>query len=254
MGGQTGVNAMPCANDLSREEPHEAPRSVLREICATRTIVSTMGILLALGGLDHGLFEALQGNAPTPGLLIRAIGPRQQMWPYGTEDAFTLLPTFLLSGIASIVLSLLIAVWSVGFVHRKHGSAVFLLLSVLLFLTGGGVAQAIFFVLAWAVSLHIYEPVAWIDRLLPKSNRKAFGKLWPGCLGAFTLLSAAALEIAITGYAPGLRSPELVLHFCWWLLAVGLCLLLVGIASGFVHDANRGSQCPAASALPLKRL
>ena len=219
-----------------------------------RVIVSTLGILLAVGGLDHGLFEALQGNAPTPGLLIRAIGPRQQMWTYGTEDAFTLLPTFLLSGIASIVLSLLIAVWAVGFVHRKHGSLVFLILSVLLFLTGGGVAQVVYFTLAFAVSLHIHKPVVWINQLLPKRSRGAFGRLWPGCLAAFTLLSAAALEIAITGYAPGLHSPGLVLHFCWSLLAVGLCILLLGIASGFVHDAIPGSQCPAVSALPLKRL
>lgn len=245
---------MPRANQLSCEEPSKAPRSVLHEICATRVIVSTLGVLLAVGGLDHGLFEALQGNAPTTGHLIRAIGPRQQMWTYGTEDAFTLLPTFLLSGITSIGLSLLIAIWAVGFVHRRHGSATFLLLSVMLFLSGGGVAQVVYFTLAWAVSLRIHKPAAWINRLVPQSGRRAFGGLWPGCLAAFTLLSATALEIAITGYAPGLHNPELVLHFCWSLLAVGLCILLLGIASGFVHDAIRGSQCPAVSALPLKRL
>ena len=40
-----------------------------REISATRVIVSTLGVLLALGGMDHGLFEVFQGNKPTRGFL-----------------------------------------------------------------------------------------------------------------------------------------------------------------------------------------
>jgi hypothetical protein len=67
--------------------------------------VSTLGVLFAIGGIDHGFFETLQGNKPTPGLFIRSIGPQQQMWPYGTEDAFTLIPNFLFSGIVSITLA-----------------------------------------------------------------------------------------------------------------------------------------------------
>lgn len=34
---------------------------------ATRIITATIGILFAIAGFEHGLFEALQGNTPTNG-------------------------------------------------------------------------------------------------------------------------------------------------------------------------------------------
>jgi hypothetical protein len=229
---------MPRANDLSREEPIPAPPVLPAPINATRTIVSALGVLFAVSGLNHGLFETLQGNAPTPGLFIRSIGPHQQMWPYGTEDAFTLIPNFLASGIVAIAISLVIVVWSLWFVDRKHGNWIFLLLFLLLSLSGGGVAQVVFFMLAWAVSLRIHKPVVWPKRMLPQRARLVFGKLWLGCLVLFTLLALAALEIAIVGYVPCVENPELRLHICWSLLVIGMCFLLVGIAAGFVHDAE----------------
>jgi hypothetical protein len=230
---------MPLANETLLEKPRPTSPVRLNKIHATRVIIATLGCLLALGGLDHGFFETLQGNAPTGSLFIRSIGARQQMWVYGTEDAFTLVPYFLLSGIVSITLSLLIAVWSIAFVHRKHGSTVFVLLSILLFLSGGGVAQVIFFLIAWAVSTRIHKPVRWVQRLTPEWARHAFGKFWPACLIAFSALALAALEIAIFGYVPGVHSAELALHICWSLLGIGLSILLLGIASGFVHDATQ---------------
>jgi len=229
---------MPGANESAREEPDAAPPVGLSHLKATRAIVSTLGVLFAVSGIDHGLFETLQGNTPTPGLFIRSIGPHQQMWLYGTEDAFTLIPNYRASGIVSIAISLIIVIWSLRFIESRHGSAVFLLLFILLFLSGGGVAQVVFFTLAWAVSLRIHEPPQWPSRLLPESARAGFGKLWLGCLVLFALPALAALEIAIAGYVPGVENPELRLHICWSLLGMGLGFLLVGIASGFVHDAE----------------
>ena len=41
---------------------------------ATRIIVATMGVMLGIAGLNHGFFETIQGNTPTNGLIIQAIG------------------------------------------------------------------------------------------------------------------------------------------------------------------------------------
>lgn len=49
----------------------------------TKKIVTVIGIVLGVAGINHGFFETLQGNPPTPGLLIQAIGPDQRMWFYG---------------------------------------------------------------------------------------------------------------------------------------------------------------------------
>jgi len=215
-----------------------------REVNATRAIVATLGVLFAISGMNHGLFETLQGNAPTPGLFIHSIGPANQMWAYGTEDAFTLIPNFLWTGIAAIAVSLAIVVWSVGFVHKRQGSLVFILLFVLLLLVGGGVAQVVFFTLAWAVSTRINKPVAWLKSCLPGRVRMAVGKLWPWFLAGFTLLGLSALEIAIAGYVPGIRDAKQVLYTCWSLLGIGLALLVLAIVSGLVHDVDRGQFRP----------
>jgi len=208
-------------------------------INATRVIVSTLGILLAVGGMDHGFFEALQGNKPTQGLIVHAIGEQNRMWAYGTEDAFTLIPNFLISGLAAIAVSASIMVWSVGFVHKKNGSLVFLLLSVLLFLVGGGVAQILFFTLAWAVSTRINKPLTWLRAVVPDGVRAVLANLWLWLLIAFTLLTLIALEIAVVGYVPGVNDPKLALHICWSILGVGVGILFMTLLSGLAHDLNR---------------
>lgn len=209
------------------------------EISATRVIVSTLGVLLALGGMDHGLFEVFQGNKPTGGLIVHAIGEQYRMWAYGTEDAFTLIPNFLITGVAAIVVSVVILAWSVGFVHKQNGSLVFLLLSILLFLVGGGVAQVVFFTLAWAVSTRINKPVTWLRVVFPESVRGVLARLWLWLLIVFTLLALIALEIAIVGYVPRVSDPKLALHICWSILAVSLGILLAAFVCAFAHDLDR---------------
>ncbi|HMD78205.1 MAG TPA: hypothetical protein VKG86_12625 [Terracidiphilus sp.] len=211
-----------------------------RQVNATRLIVAAIGILFAFSGMDHGFFETLQGNTPTPGLFISAIGPHNQMWTYGNELAFTLVPNFLLSGIAAISVSLLIAVWSIGYLHKKHASSIFLLLFIVLFLVGGGIAQVVYFTLAWAVSTRINKPLTWLKSVIPERTRGMLGRPWPWLLGGFVLLSLFALEIAIFGYVPGVGAAQQLLHTCWSLLGVGLVFLLLSIASGFVHDVDSG--------------
>lgn len=231
---------------MTNEDSRPAGNSFWRDINATRVIVSTLGVLFAIGGIDHGFFETLQGNTPTGSLIVHAIGERNRMWAYGTEDAFTLIPNFLISGIVAIMVSAVIIVWSLKFVQKKHGSLVFLLLFILLFLVGGGIAQVLFFTLAWAVSTRINKPLTWLRAIFPESVRGVLAKLWLWLLMAFTLLALIALEIAVVGYVPGVNDPKLALHICWLLLGVGLGFLLVAFVSGFVHDLDRDrlAGCP----------
>jgi hypothetical protein len=135
---------------------------------ATRIIVSTIGVVLGIAGMEHGFFETLQGNTRTDGLIIQAIGDAQQMWFYGTEEAFTILPNFLATGILAMLVGLAIIVWSVWFIHRKNGALVFGLLFILLFLFGGGIAAQIVFVpFIWAAATRITKPLNWWRRILP---------------------------------------------------------------------------------------
>jgi hypothetical protein len=203
---------------------------------ATKIIVSTMGAMLGISGINHGFFETQQGNHPTNGLIIQAIGPAQRMWLHGTEEAFTLIPNFLLTGILAIIISLAIIIWSVGFVDRKHGPTVFILLFILLVLVGGGIGQIIFFTVAWVVSTRINHPLTWWRKVLPENFRKILTKLWPVSLTFVSMLFLAALEIAIGGFVPGVNDPEQKLYICWSFLGIGFGLYILTFVSGFAHD------------------
>jgi hypothetical protein len=203
---------------------------------ATRIIVSIFGFLLGISGMNHGFFEALQGNTPTNGLIIQAIGQANRMWLHGTEEAFTIIPNFLVTGILAMIVSLVIMIWSVGFVHKKNGPLVFILLFILLFLIGGGVAQVVMFTLAWAVATQINKPLTWWGKVLSENVRRALARLWPVFLTVGSLLFLIALEIAVVGFVPGVNDPEWKLYICWSFLGAGLGTYLLTFVAGFAYD------------------
>ncbi len=204
---------------------------------ATRTIVSTMGAILSLSGMVHGIFEIFQGTIPTNGLIIQAIGDAQQMWLYGTEEAFTVIPNFLITGILAVGVSIAILAWSVGFVQAKHGALVFLLLFLLLFLVGGGIAQIVLFLPAWGAATRINRPLAWWRKLLPERLRRILAPLWPVALGVGAVSLLVGLSISITGVVPGASDPEQILSICWsFVFGGGLGVFLLAMLAGFACD------------------
>jgi len=233
---------MPATGHDSPKAPMESNHS-LRKNAATRFIASTLGVLVGIGSIDHGLLECLQGSRPTPGLIVNALGAgyRWTVWKQGGEGAFTLIPNFLITGIVATLLGLLIIVWSVRFMHSPYGPAVFLLLGISSFLTGGGVAQIVLFTLTWAVAARIGASLAFWRWLIPLSVRKVVGRVWPWTLVASTVLFAVALEIATFGYVPGVSEQTEILHVCWKILAIVLTLFLVSILSGFACDIEAAS-------------
>jgi hypothetical protein len=189
--------------------------------------------------MSHGFFETLQGNTPTGGMLISAIGEANRMWIHGNEPAFTLIPNFLITGILAMFVGFSIIIWSVGFVHKKNGPLIFLLLFILLFLVGGGIGQIVFFTLAWAVATRINKPLTWWRKVLPESVRRVLAKLWLWSLIAGSLLVVMALEIAIFGFVPGVNEPDLISIIMLSSLGVGLGVFLLTFVAGFAHDIER---------------
>ena len=203
---------------------------------ATRKIVSTVGIILGISGMNHGFFEFLQGNQPTGGLIVQAIGPVQRMWVHGTEEAFTLLPNFLMAGVFTMLVGLVIIIWSVGYIDKKHGATVFILLFLLLFLVGGGIGQIVFFLPTWAVATRINKLLTWWKQVHPEKTRMALSKLWHFSLAVSVLSFLIALEIAIFGFFPVVNDPEVLLYTCWSFLLVGLVVLHFTFLAGFMSD------------------
>ena len=203
---------------------------------ATRINVATLGTIFGISGISHGFFETLQGNVHTNGLFIFAIGEAQKMWTHGNEPAFTLLPSFLLAGISSMIVGFAIIVWSLGFVHRKNGSTILLLLFITLLLVGGGVAQILFFPFIWLVSIRINQPLTWWQKILPIQIRKPLAMLWPWSLAISAGLLVFALVIATTGFVPGVRDSEVVLSIMLFCVGMEVIALPLTFVTGFAHD------------------
>ena len=124
----------------------------MRILSKTRVAASALGIFSGLGGASHGPGEILQGNIAPNGLVIEA-------WPelatLAGEPAMTIIPSFLVTGILTIIFGLIVAVWAAKFVHRKNGGLVLILLSIIMLLVGGGLFPPVFGVAAGLIGTRI---------------------------------------------------------------------------------------------------
>ena len=143
----------------------------MKNVGATRAVASTLGVLVGLAGIEHGFFEVLQGNVTPSDIMIDAIGPAQRFWEYGTERALTIIPNFFVTGILTIIVGLLVTIWAGAFIDRKYGARVLMLLSIILWLVGGGFAPIFMSILAFATATRINGPLKWWCAHLPVNLR-----------------------------------------------------------------------------------
>jgi hypothetical protein len=210
---------------------------------ATRIIVSTVGVILGISGLSHGIFEMLQGDRPTEALFIDAIGPEQIMWEHGAEGALTILPTFFLTGVLAVLTGIAMIVWSVWFIERREGPLVFLLLDIALLLFGGGVAAPILiYPAAGLAATRIHKPLNWWRRVLPERSRPFLAKLWPYTLSIAVVSMLVGLYVSITGHIPGSSGldPDVILAIDLTIVfGGGLGMFLLSFVCGFAADIER---------------
>lgn len=212
----------------------------LYNLNATRVIATTIGVFFGLfSGINHGLFEILQGNQPTGGLFIHAIGEAQRFWPLGSELAFTVIPNFLITGIASVAVGTIIVIWSLWFLPTRHGPTVFLALFILSFLVGGGIGQVFFFIPAWIFATQMDKPLNGWRRLLPTSAWPFLSRLWPVALVLATVVMSIGLEMAILGYFPGLTDPESIESTAMFFVLAAAVLYVVSFIAGLGHELRR---------------
>ncbi len=168
---------------------------------ATRVTVSTFGAVAALAGFEHGIGEVLQGNVTPDGVMILS-------WPgsaffriVGGEPAMTIIPNLLVTGILTILVSLIFLAWATLFVQRKNGGLVMILLSIVLLLVGGGIFPPVLGIIIGGIGTKINAPLTWWRVHLSPGLRHLLGKVWPwsfiACLIAWLSLFPG---INILGY------------------------------------------------------
>jgi hypothetical protein len=203
----------------------------------TRVIATTVGVFFGLfSSINHGIYEIFQGNKATNGFLINAIGEAQRFWPEGTEPAFTLIPNFMLTGIAAVVVGAAIIVWSIWFLPTEHGRKVYLGLFILSFLVGGGIGQTFFFIPAWAFATRMGKPLNWWRKTLPRRSWPYFSKLWKFTLALAIVLMLIGLEMAIFGYFPGELAVEELMNVNMLFVFGSAILFIISFIAGFGQE------------------
>ncbi|MFX0121609.1 MAG: hypothetical protein ACFFB2_06365 [Promethearchaeota archaeon] len=204
---------------------------------ATRVVTSTLGILVGLAGVEHGILEVLQGNVTPNGIWIDAIGPEQNFWEHATETAITLIPNYFWTGILAIIIGLLVTIWATVFIDRKYGARVLFLLSIILWLVGGGYGPIFFSIFATITATKINKPLTWWDTHLSVRVRGFFAKFWPWSVPVLLITFWTGVEIAIFGY-PLLWffNADITYGIQWIFGFLALGLMFVVILSALAYD------------------
>ena len=95
---------------------------------SVRLSVFIAGAYACIIGFLHGVFEVMQGNVSTNGILIYAISKvsqKNEMW-HGNFPAMTIFPNFLITGIFVIFISMTIIFYL--FIKNKTGYNIFILI------------------------------------------------------------------------------------------------------------------------------
>ena len=207
---------------------------------ATRVVAATFGVLVGLAGLDHGIFEILQGNSPTNDLMIAAIGPDQRFWQYGVETALTIVPNLLITGILAVIFGILVTLWAAAFIDKKYGAGILFLLGIMLFLVGGGFAPIFTTIIASLVATVINKPLKFWRAVLPGFLRRFLGGIWLGTLITFVLFFIISVVIAIFGWPlTSFYDADTSFEILNTLSYILLVFMLMSPLTGFAHDIQQ---------------
>lgn len=210
---------------------------------AIRIVASTFGILVGLAGIEHGLFEMLQGNVAPSEIMIDAIGPGQRIWEYATEPALTIIPNFFITGILAMIFGLLVTIWAGVFIDRKYGARILLLLSIILWLVGGGFAPIFMSILASVTATRINKPLKWWEAHIPINLRGSIAKIWPWSIIIFVLVFVLGVEIAIFGYPLlWLFDADLTYAIQWSSAFIMVVLWPISIITALVYDIQKNQK------------
>ena len=210
---------------------------VFHNVSATHLVAATFGVLSGLGGLRHGIGEALQGSVKPDGIFIESWTTGPLATNMGGEPGMTVIPNMLITGILTIVVSLVVIFWSLAFVQREHGGLVLLLLSVGMLMVGGGVGPPVVGMLAAIAGGEINNPHQWWRGHVSSGMQHLLASAWPWAFGA-GFVNGALLFVAslVLVYGFDFNNPDLFLYSFY----LAIVLVPLGTITAIAHDMQRG--------------
>lgn len=156
---------------------------------------------------------------------------------WGGEPGITIVPNLLVTGILTITVSLLVIIWATAFIQRKNGGRILLLLSVIMFLVGGGVGPPIIGILVGMAGTGIKAPSIWWRKRLSANLQRFLATLWPWIF-AITVINGVFLVIGsvILLYFFDLNNPDLFTNSFFFVVVSLLLTIFTGVAYDIQRD------------------
>ena len=210
---------------------------------ATRIVVIAFAMLCGFTGITAGFFEILQGNVSPDGLIVSTVGPNYSVWTtyeiydlMETYSAITIIPNFLITGICAIIVSVLVIIWAVKFIHKKHGVLIFFILSIIQLLVGGSFVFDLA-IITTLTATRINKPLSWWQSHLSDRMRKFFAAIWPFSLLFYSIIAIVLLLIPILSLYHGELQDYLELFAT--LMFLPLVLMIIGCFSYDLENKNK---------------
>ncbi|WP_255197236.1 hypothetical protein [Halorarius litoreus] len=206
---------------------------------ALRLVASVFGILAGIGGITHGIGEIRQGNVAPDGLFFDSWTEGPIASQMGGDPAISLVPNLFVTGILTVLVSVVLIVWAAAFVQRPRGGWVLLGLSVVLLLVGGGVGSPVVGILAGVAGIASGASLTRFRTQLPDRPRRLLAALWPLAFsvallnGLFLFVGAVVLV-----YLTDVGSAELFLNSFFFAVVSLLVTLLTGAAYDSQHRVS----------------
>jgi hypothetical protein len=202
-------------------------------ISGTRFLVVAFAALCGATGVMAGCFEISQGNVETDGFVITTIDSENILAGELTYFAVTVIPNMLLTGIASIIVSTMVVVWAIWFVHGTHGPLVLLGLLVAQTLVGGGwiLDMAVITVI---LATRIGKPLSWWRRHMTGRTRVRLDRLLYPSLACYAIICICLIALTVML----VDDPSLwgSLNLLATIMFVPMVLMILG---ALAHDVGR---------------
>lgn len=202
-------------------------RDAMQSSSATTLVASVFGVLASIGGITHGIGEIRQGNVAPENFFFPSWTEGPIAAEMGGDPAISVVPNLLVTGILTLIVSVVMLVWAAAFVQRKRGGLVLMLLAVVQLLVGGGVGSPVIAFLAGIAGTRIHAPHRWWRAHVPAAMQHVLAWLWPWVF-AVALLNGLFLFVGamLLVYAVSLNNPDLFLN-SFFFAAVSVALATI---------------------------
>ncbi len=208
---------------------------------ATTITATVFGIIVGLAGFEHAIGELSQGDASLPGPVFASWPDSPAFAIVSGEPALSLLPTYLASGLASLLVSLLVLAWAIGLAGVRRGGIALLALSIALLLVGGGFGPPLVGIIVGLADLKNHSRFGFVRRFSGAPAFRALSSSWERVLRVGILAWLLVMPgLPLFGQFFGAAGHDAIVYA---VIFFAFAMLFFSILAAYARDCVKSGAC-----------